>query len=86
MVVLIARNLAEACRQFLLEWVLHGVAVETEFVYLLGDCLDIVRVAVTDADDCMTAIEVEIFLPLVVPHAATFAFVDGYVEKWIYVK
>ena len=42
--------------------------------------------AVTDADDCMTAIEVKILLTVLVPHVATFAALDGDVKKRIYVK
>ena len=39
-----------------------------------------------DGDDGMAAIEVEILLPVVVPHSATLSSDDINVEKGIYVK
>ena len=41
--------------------------------------------AMTDADNGMTAIEVEIFLPLVVPYLAALSFYNINIEKRIYV-
>ncbi len=69
-----------------MERVLYGVAVKAQLVELLGHSLHIVRVAVSDPDDCVTTIEIKVLVSLVVPHMAALAVVDGYVEKWIYVK
>ena len=86
LIVVIPRSLAQSCGKFLLKWVLHGVTVKAQLVQLLGHCLDIVRVAVSDTDDSMTAIQVKVFLPLLIPHMAALAVVDGYVKKWINVE
>jgi hypothetical protein len=69
-----------------LERVLYRVAIEAQLVELLGHGFDIMRMAVSDADDSVTSIEIQILLSLVIPHMASLAVVDGYVEKWIYVK
>jgi hypothetical protein len=39
-----------------------------------------------DADNGMPAIEVEVFLPLVIPYFTTFAPDDVHVEEWIYIE
>ena len=39
----------------------------------------------TDADNGMTTIEVEIFLPLIVPYLAALSFYNINIEKRIYV-
>jgi hypothetical protein len=36
--------------------------------------------AVSDGDDGVASIKVEIFLTFIVPHLASLAMVDGYVE------
>jgi hypothetical protein len=43
-------------------------------------------VSMTDADHCMTAIEVKILLSFVVPNLATFSLYDVYIEERIYVE
>ena len=53
---------------------------------LTADFLDVVRMGVADADDGMTAIEVEVFLSLVVPHVAVLSAHNIDVEKWVNVK
>ena len=42
--------------------------------------------AVPDADYGMAAIEIEVFLPLIVPYFASLSFHDGYGEEGIYIK
>ena len=83
MVVLIARSLAQTLSQFLLKGILYGVAVEAQLVQLLGHCLHIVRMAVTDADDGMTSIEVEILLSFVVPHGTALSLRDVDIKQGI---
>jgi hypothetical protein len=41
---------------------------------------------VTDADNCMPTIKVEILLTFVVPHFTTFALYDVNIEEWINVE
>ena len=48
--------------------------------------LHIVFVTMSDADDSMTAIEVQVFLPPVVPHLAAFSLDDVDIEERIYIK
>ena len=48
--------------------------------------LDIVGMGMADGDDGMTAVEVQIFGPLVIPDMTAAAFDDVYVEKRIYVE
>ena len=44
------------------------------------------RMAVTDTDYGMAAVQVKILLPLVVPDMASFPFYDVHIEKRIYVE
>jgi hypothetical protein len=41
---------------------------------------------VADADNSMSTIEVEVLLPLIVPHFTTFSLYDVYIEQWINVE
>ena len=41
--------------------------------------------AVTDADDSMSAIEVQIFLSLVIPHLASLALDNVHIEEGIHI-
>jgi hypothetical protein len=43
-------------------------------------------VGMSDADDGMTAIQIQILLSLVVPNLTTFALNDVHVEERIYVE
>ena len=86
LIILVTRHLAQGEGKFLLQGVLHRVAVETQACNLRGNGLDIMGMCMTYADDGMTAIEVEIFCSLFVPYVASLATVYGNVEKGIYVK
>ena len=44
------------------------------------------RMGVPDADDGMTAIQVEILLSFVVPYFTSFSLDDVHVEEWINVE
>jgi len=86
LIILITACLAQTLGEFYLQLVDDGVGVEAQVVELLGKHLHVVRMTVTDADNGMTAIEVEVFLAFVVPYvtALTFYYID--IEKWIYVE
>ena len=47
--------------------------------------IDVVWMAMSDTDDGMSAIEVEVLLAFVIPNVATLSACDGDVEKGIYV-
>jgi hypothetical protein len=40
----------------------------------------------TDADNSMATVEVEILLAFIVPHFTTFSLYDVYIEQWINVE
>ena len=84
-VVVIVRKGTEAVRQFLLQGIDDAIGIEAQLSSLLCKSLDIVGMAVSDADDGMTAIEVEVLLAFVIPNVATLSACDGDVEEWIYV-
>ena len=58
LIVVIAAGFAELLCQLNLQRVLNCIAIECELSSLLLHGLQILRVAMTDADNCMTAIEV----------------------------
>ena len=80
LIVLITAGFAESLGKLFLQRVLHGVGIEAEFVGLLCESLHVVRMAMTDGDDCVASVKVEVFLAFIVPHFASIAVVDGYVE------
>ena len=85
-VVLIAASLAETLSQFHLKHVLYGIAVEAQFVELLCHLLHVVWMAMTYADYCVSAVEVEVLLTFVVPRSTAFTLDDVDVEERIYVE
>ena len=74
MIVVIAADFAQAFGQLLLEFVDDRVGVETQLRYLLAYHLYIMRMTVTDRDDGMSAVEVEVLGALLVPDVAAPAF------------
>ena len=68
LIVVVAADLAQPLGKLTLEHVDDTVGVESKLIELLGEHVDIVGMAVTDADDSVSAVEVEILLPFVVPH------------------
>ena len=84
-VVVVTREGTETARQFLLQGIDDAIGIEAQLCGLLCKCFDIMRMAVPDADDGMTAIEVEVLLAFVIPNVATLSACDGDVEKGIYV-
>ena len=85
-IVLIAADLADAARQLLLQGVAHAVGVEADLVQLLLQRFHIVGMGVADGNHGVAAVEVEIFLPLVVPDGAAFRLHRRDVEEGIYVE
>ena len=86
LVVVIAADLAQSLGQLLLQLVNHRVRVEPNLIELLRHLLYVVRMRMSDGDDGMTAVEVQIFLPLVVPYVATLSFHNVYVEQGINIE
>ena len=84
-VVIVTREGTETARQFLLQGIDDAVGIEAQLSSLLCKCFDIMRMAVSDADDGMTAIEVEVLLAFVIPDVAALSARYGDVEKGIYV-
>ena len=85
LIIFITAYLAQTLSEFHLQLVDDRIGIETQVVQLVGEHLHIVRMAMTDADNGMTAIKVEIFLPLVVPYLAALSFYNINIEKRIYV-
>ena len=73
LIVGVAGDAAEPFGKVALQGVDDRVGVESELFQLTADFMDVVRMGVADADDGMTAIEIEVFLPLVVPHVAALS-------------
>ena len=85
LIIFITASLAQTLSEFHLQLVDDRVGIETQIVQLVGEHLYIVRMAMADADNGMTAIKVEIFLTLVVPYLAALTFYNINIEKRIYV-
>ena len=66
--------------QLNLKLVDNRVRVEAQGVELLGHHLYIVRVAMSDTDHGVTAIEVEILLSVVIPDVTTLTLHNVYVK------
>lgn len=86
LVVVVAADAPKPFGQLHLQLVNNGVGVEAQLAELLGHLLHVVRMAVAYAYHGVAAIEVEVFLPLVVPHLAALPAHDVHVEKGIYVE
>ena len=86
LVVVVTADASQSVGQLLLERVDDRVGVETQARSLLCQALDIVRMAVADADDSVAAVQVEILLALVVPHLASLALDNVDIEEGINVE
>lgn len=73
LIILIATNAAQAIGKLYLQLIDYRIAVEAQPVELPGNLFDIMRMAVANADNGMSAVKIEIRLPLVVPHCAATA-------------
>ena len=56
------------------------VGIASQIVYLVGDSSYISRVAVTDGDNGMSAVQVEVFSTFRIPYMASFAFYNLYIK------
>ena len=83
LVVVVTAGLSEADGQLLLELVDHGVGVEPQLSRLAVEGFHVMGMAVTDADDGMPAIEVEVFHALVIPYLASLSFDDVDIEQGV---
>ena len=86
LVVLVARDAAQAFGQFTLQRIDDGVGVEAQLADLFRDGLDVVGMRMADADDCMAAVEVEVVLPFVVDDVATLTFDNVNVKQGINIE
>ena len=86
LVVVVATYLSQSLSQFHLQFVNHGVRIEPDVLQLLRHLFNIVRVRVSDADHGMAAIQVEVFLTLVIPNLTALALHNVHVEERIYVE
>ena len=86
LVVVISACLSQPLGQLRLQGVDDGVAVEAQPLELLAYLLHVARVAVPYADDGVPAVEVQVFLSLVVPYLASFSLHHVDVVKGIYVE
>ena len=79
-------HLPYLARQFHLHRVSDAVGIEADSAQLLGDCRHVFRMAVSDRNDGMAAVEVKIFLTVFVPDLAPQSLDRSDVEKGIYVE
>ena len=79
-VVVVARSLAEAVGELLLERVNHRVGVKAQLADLLADGLHVGRMAMSYGDDGMAAVEVEVLGAVGVPDVAALALDNLYIE------
>ena len=85
-IVLIAAGVPQPFGQLALEFVDHGIAVEAQLSHLAAHGLHVVGMCVTDGDDGVAAIEVEVLRSLFVPNATAFATRDGHIHQRINIE
>jgi len=68
---------AELFGQLFLKRNMNGIGIEPYLVQLVGDPLDIMRMSMTDRNDRMATIQIEILLPFLVPHIGAFCLYDS---------
>ena len=77
-VIFITGNLSQACSHFLLQLVDNRVGIKAKGCYLIADHLHIVGMRVSDGDDGMASVEVQIFRTVLIPYftALSFDYID----------
>ena len=70
--VLVAAGFAQFTGQALLQGVVDTVGIEPDLVQLVFQGCHIVGVGMTDGNHRVTTVQVQVFLPLIVPHPASF--------------
>ena len=86
LIVVVTADSAKAFGKLNLQFIDDRIAVKAKVIELPCQHADIMGMAVADTDDCMTTIEVKIFLTILVPDLAAFALDNVYIIKWIYVE
>ena len=72
--------------EFHLQRDMDGIGIKTDFIQLFGDTLHIMRMGMTDRNNGMAAVQIQILLSLLVPYIRAFCFCDGDVVDGIDVK
>ena len=85
LIIIISAKFSHAFCKLLLQGVDYRVAVKAQRIELLRQHFDIMRMAVADADDSMSAIEVQIFLSLLIPHLASLSLDNVHIEEGIHI-
>ena len=85
-VVRIAAGDAKSMREFDLNGVVDRVAVEVEPFKLFGNHLDEMRMSVSNGNDSVSAIKVNVFVTLVIVDVASVALDNVHVKKGENVK
>ena len=86
MIVRIAADGTQFFGQRVLQTILHGIGVKAQPGNLLRDGLHIMRVTVADADDGVSAVKVQIFLPGGIPQPGAAATDRLYIPPFIYIE
>ena len=79
-------QLANLLGESRLEGIDDAIGIEGDVVELVGYRLYVARVAVTYGDYGMTAVEVEVFISLVVPYLAALGFDGDDIEERVYIE
>ena len=77
-IIAVTADYLQLLRQFLLKRNAHRIGIETDFLNLFDDAFHIVGLRVSDADDTVSAIKVEIFFTLSVSEFQSFGTLNGY--------
>jgi hypothetical protein len=79
-IVFITGKLAELFSDCFLKGVLDRIGIESQIADLALQAFHIMRMAVADRDNCMTSIQVKVFLIVLVPYPCALTFGRGDVE------
>lgn len=86
LVIAFARQAAEFFGQLLLLRNDYGIGIKSDIFQLIGHHLHIMRMGVADRDHGVTAVHIEVFRPLVVPHVGAFGPHNVDIVQGIYIK
>ena len=85
LVIIVSAKFSHAFCKLLLQGIDYRIAVKAQRIELLRQHFDIMGMAVADADDSMSAIEVQIFLSLLIPHLASLSLDNVHIEEGIHI-
>ena len=77
LIVFPAGDLSQFGGQLLLEGDADGIGIEPYFIQLVGEAADVVRMGMADGYYCMTTVQVQVLLTLLVPYVRAFGFYNG---------